>query len=85
MSSLPLEVFELIEPEEYHHRYFSHQIRSDGRAFDELRPISVVEGIISSVAGSAMIHWGHSIVLASIRTEVAEPLEEKPNEGYLGK
>ncbi|EQD44344.1 exosome complex exonuclease 1, partial [mine drainage metagenome] len=40
--------------------------RLDGRAFDELRPLSIEAGILKNASGSAYLKWGNNRVLAAV-------------------
>lgn len=40
--------------------------RTDGRAFDELRPIKIQAGILKNAEGSCYLEWGNNKVLAAI-------------------
>ncbi|MEM3781419.1 MAG: exosome complex exonuclease Rrp41 [Candidatus Micrarchaeaceae archaeon] len=40
--------------------------RLDGRAFDELRPISIKAGVIKNATGSAYVEWGENKALAAV-------------------
>ncbi len=40
--------------------------RLDGRAFEELRPISIKTNVIRNAAGSAYIEWGTNKILAAV-------------------
>ncbi len=41
-------------------------IRSDGRKFDELRPIEAVAGVLNKADGSAMFRMGNTIAIAGV-------------------
>src|SRR5271157_2981844 len=40
--------------------------RTDGRAFDELRPIKIEVGMLKNAEGSAYVEWGNNKVLAAV-------------------
>jgi exosome complex RNA-binding protein Rrp42 (RNase PH superfamily) len=40
--------------------------------------------IVSSADGSAMVNYGESVVVAALKTEVAEPEISKSDSGFLG-
>jgi exosome complex component RRP41 len=40
--------------------------RTDGRAFDELRPIKIQVGLLKNAEGSAYLEWGNNKVLAAV-------------------
>ncbi|MDE1874162.1 MAG: exosome complex exonuclease Rrp41 [Candidatus Micrarchaeota archaeon] len=40
--------------------------RTDGRAFDELRPIKIEAGVLKNAEGSAYLEWGNNKVLAAV-------------------
>lgn len=41
-------------------------IRTDGRKFDELRPLSIKEGVLRNADGSAEINWGNNKILVGV-------------------
>jgi exosome complex component RRP41 len=41
-------------------------IRTDGRKFDELRPIKIEVGVLERADGSAYIEWGENKILAAV-------------------
>jgi exosome complex component RRP41 len=40
--------------------------RTDGRGFDELRPISMTAGVLQKADGSASIEWGKNKIIAAV-------------------
>ncbi|MCK4717686.1 MAG: exosome complex protein Rrp42 [Thermoplasmata archaeon] len=57
--------------------------RSDGRALDEIRPISFQFNVAGSAEGSARIKRGGSEVIAGIKLGLATPYPDSPNSGVL--
>jgi ribonuclease PH len=45
------------------------QLRPDGRAPDELRPVTIVRGYTQNAAGSALIEFGRTVVLCTASVE----------------
>ncbi|MDO8339542.1 MAG: exosome complex protein Rrp42 [Candidatus Burarchaeum sp.] len=60
-----------------------HGGRTDGRAMDAFRPISVEPGVITSAEGSARVKLGKSQVIAGIKLGVGSPFPDRPKEGVL--
>ena len=52
------------------------QLRADGRAYDELRPIKIKAGVLKRADGSAYVEVGGNKILASVRLL-------KPNTGVI--
>lgn len=57
--------------------------RSDGRAFDEYRPIEIEKEVIRMAEGSARVRIGNTMVLAGIKMDVGEPYPDTPEEGAM--
>ncbi|RKO89445.1 ribosomal protein S5 domain 2-type protein [Blyttiomyces helicus] len=81
--SLDPETFKKVHPAEYHRRFLSQNVRSDGRPLDKFRKALVNVGSITTAHGSAMVRLGHTTVVCGIKAEVAEPRPATPKEGYL--
>jgi exosome complex component RRP42 len=58
-------------------------LRIDGRAVDEFRPITIETNVISQAEGSALVTLGGTKVLTGVKMEIGEPFPDKPNEGVL--
>ncbi|MFA5772174.1 MAG: exosome complex protein Rrp42 [Thermoplasmata archaeon] len=57
--------------------------RVDNREFDEVRPIKIETGVVSSAEGSARVKLGSTDVLVGIKMSVGEPFPDTPNSGVL--
>ncbi len=57
--------------------------RPDGRAFEEVRPISFETGVISTAEGSCLIHLGDTQILVAVKTATGEPYADSPDMGVL--
>lgn len=57
--------------------------RLDGRAFDQLREVSLEVGPIKSANGSAEVRIGKTRVLVGVKIEHAEPFPDRPESGVL--
>lgn len=57
--------------------------RSDGRAFDEYREISLECGIIGKSEGSARIKIGKTQIVIGTKPQIGEPFPDTPNVGVL--
>lgn len=58
-------------------------IRRDGRALDEMRPITIERGVSSTAHGSARVTCGDVVVVIGAKLEVGKPYEDTPEEGSL--
>jgi exosome complex component RRP42 len=58
-------------------------IRIDGRKLDELRPISIETGFLSTAEGSAKIIFGDAEVLAGVKMAIEKPYPDTPEDGVL--
>ncbi len=57
--------------------------RLDGRGPDEYRKVTVEPGFVASADGSALVHFGETMVLAGIKLEPGKPFPDTPNAGVL--
>ncbi len=57
--------------------------RTDGRAFDEYREISLETGVIDKAEGSARVKIGNTQILVGVKTQIAEPFSDTPQMGVL--
>ncbi|MCF7866160.1 exosome complex protein Rrp42 [Candidatus Woesearchaeota archaeon] len=57
--------------------------RLDGRALDEIRPIKIQTGIISTAEGSAKVKFGDAEVLAGVKMALEKPYPDTPEDGVL--
>ena len=57
--------------------------REDSRALDEFRPIKIDNGLLKNAEGSAQVDLGATRVLAGIKLQLEEPMEDTPNQGNL--
>lgn len=57
--------------------------RVDNRGFDEVRPIKIETGVVSSAEGSARVKLGSTDVLIGIKMNIGEPFPDTPNSGVL--
>lgn len=73
-----------LNPIDFHSKFFSQGIRSDGRAFSTVRRTMIVLGTLASQEGSAMCKIGQTSVVCGIRAEVGVPPVEDPNRGKVG-
>ncbi len=68
---------------EYINRLFVEHKRIDGRAPDEVRPVSVETGVVTSASGSARVKWGETDVLVGVMVEQGTPFPDTPEKGVL--
>ena len=57
--------------------------RLDGRALDELRPIKIETGAISTAEGSAKVRFGDAEVIAGVKMAMEKPYPDTPEDGVL--
>ncbi|MGC8586072.1 MAG: exosome complex protein Rrp42 [Candidatus Micrarchaeia archaeon] len=60
-----------------------HDKREDSRGMMDFRGIKIANSIIDTAEGSAQVDLGSTRVLAGVKLEVDEPMEDTPNEGNL--
>ncbi|NLI62861.1 MAG: exosome complex protein Rrp42 [Methanosarcinaceae archaeon] len=57
--------------------------RSDGRAFDEFRSITLKTNVIQKAEGSAYVEFGDTKVIVGIKLQKAEPFSDSPGLGII--
>ncbi|MBD3192456.1 MAG: exosome complex protein Rrp42 [Candidatus Heimdallarchaeota archaeon] len=60
-----------------------HNKRSDARAFDEFRKITVIPGYIQKAEGSAIVKLGQTKVIVGVKAQLGEPYPDTPNSGVV--
>lgn len=75
---------------EYHRQHFSHDIRVDGRRFDEFQQVTCTpsearaDHHATHSLNPHILRWGKGgLFMGSIRAEVAVPSSDRPNAGHL--
>ncbi len=58
-------------------------IREDGRGVLDFRNITIATNIISHAEGSAQVDLGNTRVLACVKLQIEEPMEDTPDQGNL--
>jgi exosome complex component RRP42 len=58
-------------------------VRSDGRKFDEWRPVSIEFDVSRSAEGSAQVRFGGTVMLAGVKMGVEKPYPDTPDKGNL--
>ncbi len=58
-------------------------IRFDERGFQEVRPIDVQTGVITTAEGSAIAKIGKTAVLVAVKFDVLKPFPDRPKEGVM--
>ncbi len=61
----------------------SKGIRFDGRTFDQIRPVTIQRGVITTAEGSAIATIGDTTVLVANKFDVLKPFADRPKEGVL--
>jgi exosome complex component RRP42 len=57
--------------------------REDGRDLKTFRPIKVSVGMLKNAEGSAQVQIGNTTILAGVKLDIEEPMEDTPNQGNL--
>ena len=57
--------------------------RDDGRAFDEVRNITVETNVIDKAEGSAKVHYGDTQVLVGVKLQLGTPFPDSPGVGVI--
>jgi exosome complex component RRP42 len=57
--------------------------RTDGRAFDEYREISLEAGVIEKAEGSARVKIGNTQIIIGAKPQIGTPFGDTPNVGVL--
>jgi exosome complex component RRP42 len=57
--------------------------RTDGRALDQFREITIEKGLLRSANGSARVRMGNTHVLVGVKLEKGEPFPDTPDSGIL--
>jgi exosome complex component RRP42 len=68
---------------DYINRLFSERKRIDGRTPEELRPVAVETGVVTSACGSCRVKWGDTDVLVGVMVEQGTPFPDTPDRGVL--
>lgn len=68
---------------EYINRLFVEARRIDGRAPDEIRPVSVETGVAKNADGSARVRLGETDVMVGVKMELGQPFPDTPDRGVL--
>ncbi len=57
--------------------------REDGRAFDEIRDITVETNVIDKAEGSAKVQYGNTQVLVGVKLQLGTPFPDSPDVGVI--
>lgn len=58
-------------------------LRTDGRKFEEIRPLTIETNYIGSAEGSARVKLGNTEVVVGVKLILGEPFPDTPNSGVL--
>lgn len=58
-------------------------IRLDGRKLDEIRPIKIQLGLLSTAEGSSKVTFGDAEVIAGVKMALEKPYPDTPEDGVL--
>lgn len=67
----------------YYRDFLNHDLRPDGREFDQHRPIVINVDSISTADGSAVVKVGNTTVVCGIKAELGVPLATAPDAGFI--
>lgn len=77
-------IYKKLYPVDFLRRHLEEQVREDGRALDEFRPVSLATGILTQANGSALVRFGTgTMVTAAVQAHIAEPHHDRPHEGFV--
>ncbi len=68
---------------DYITRMLAKGMRSDGRQFDQMRPLKVETNYVGSAQGSAFVQLGNTKVVVGVKLILGEPFPDTPNTGVL--
>src|SRR3989337_1828597 len=68
---------------EHIHRLAASGKRTDGRAFDETRKLTIEKNYIKTAEGSARVKLGNTDVLVGVKINTGEPYPDTPRSGVL--
>ncbi len=57
--------------------------REDGRAFDEMRDITVETNVIDKAEGSARVQYGNTLVMVGVKLQLGTPFPDSPDVGVI--
>ena len=57
--------------------------REDGRAFDEMRDITVETNVIDKAEGSAKVQYGNTLVMVGVKLQLGTPFPDSPDVGVI--
>ena len=60
-----------------------HGKRTDGRAFDEYRKITIIPGYVVKAEGSAIVKIGRTKVIAGVKAQLGTPFPDTPDSGVV--
>jgi exosome complex component RRP42 len=58
-------------------------IRTDSRAIEDYRKITIERGVSKTAEGSARVRFGETEVIAGVKFEVSKPFSDRPEEGAI--
>lgn len=80
---MTLDINKIASPYYYYMKFIKENCRPDGRNLYETRPFSIDIGSISTANGSSLVRYGSTIVLCTIKAQLAKPRDDRPDRGYL--
>lgn len=79
------ELQKFIDLNEHYRTYLDehNHSRPDGRKFDQLRPIQILDKFLQHSYGSSMIRFGNTTVVCSITGQLAKPSLKSLRSGFI--
>jgi len=77
------EKFKIVHSIKFYRDFANHNVRPDGREFDQFRPVRVTANSIGTADGSAIVKIGHTTVVCGIKAELAQPTVTEPDAGFI--
>jgi exosome complex component RRP43 len=75
--------FRRVHPREFFNKFYSHDVRPDGRHTLSCRKIAVSTGVVSHSLGSALVRIGHTSVICGVNALITPPPALAPRHGAV--
>jgi exosome complex component RRP43 len=75
--------FKILFPEDFMTGLLDENLREDGRQPNEMRPVTLNIGSISTANGSAIVRIGSTLAMCGVQAELSDPHPTTPNEGFI--
>lgn len=78
-----MEALRCLQLQQFHSIFLDQKKRSDGRSFNEFRPIDVTAKPVDSADGSFSLRLGNTCVLTGVKGKIEEPNPSDPAKGMI--